>query len=93
MSRKIVHVSIVFLSFLVLSCGATDEDYNNMAADICACMKNDQRPVQCVKDLESKYEDLYSYETEEDFQWKLVESMKKTEGCAEYAERYEKSLR
>ena len=91
MRVKIVHASLVFLSILLVSCGTTDEDYQNMASDICDCMKNEYA-VSCVKDLEAKYEHLYSYETEEDFQRKLIEEMKNTPGCEEYAKKYENSV-
>lgn len=88
---KYILYSIIFLS----SCAATDEDFDNMAKDICDCMIDSTKVEKgnCVKELEDKYQDLNSYDSDEDFQKRLVESMKKVKGCEEYASFYESSLK
>lgn len=94
MRLKIVHTYFfILLSFILFSCGASDEDYNEMAKDICDCMKeNDGRQAApCVRNLEEKYDDLLLYDSDEEFQQRLIKSMKNTEGCEEYAKIYEAS--
>jgi len=78
---------LYLLCFLLLAgCQMTEEqDYANMADDICECMnkavKDESDYNNCITYIENKYENLYSDESDEEFNKKLVEAMKKNTKC------------
>ncbi len=83
------------ISLLILSsCAADEQDFDNMAKDICHCMTDSTviDPPQCMNEFQQKYDHLNSYDSDAQFQEKLVVSMKKVKGCEEYAKFYESSL-
>lgn len=87
---KLLVISLIFLT----SCAADEQDFDNMAIDICHCMTDStvNDPPQCMNEFQQNYDDLNSYDSDSEFQEKLVASMKKVKGCEEYAEFYESSL-
>jgi len=126
--------TLLFISTLLIglaSCNvASDEDYENMAGDMCECINSSTEGLStgmvdaivdaaksdvdileaiqeytlenletsvadgqiledafgnmetgCMKDLETKYEDLYSMESEAELQDKLLKILEKKDGC------------
>jgi len=84
----------LFTLLILISCSADEEDFDNMARDICHCMTDStvNDPEQCMFEFQQTYEHLNSNDSDNAFQKKLVVSMKKVKGCKEYAEFYESSL-
>lgn len=85
---------IVLLLFLY-ACSADEKDFDDMAVDICHCMTDSlvlDRNV-CMGDFQKKYDQLNSYDSDEEFQEKLVNSMKKVKSCERYALLYEQSFK
>ncbi len=88
MSLKIVRLSIFFLVLSMVSCGVSDEDYDNMAKTYCECMTSSkERPnpsaITCIQKVKKESEDLILDVSNEDFKENLLEAMKKQEGCEE----------
>ena len=84
----------MIMLFFLGACAADEKDFDNMAKDICHCMTDSTLTDRnaCMDEFSKKYEKLNSYDSDVEFQNKLVESMRKVKGCEQYAAFYENSL-
>ena len=84
---KLLYVSIALL--LLASCGATEEDYENLASDMCGCMElgiMNPKTQKCMEDLEKKYDNVYTTDDDATVEKKLLEKMREVDGCENSAD-------
>ena len=77
---KLLYVSIALL-FLASCSFADQEDYDNMAKDLCECYSESGDLDKCKKKLETDYGDLYTSGSEEETQEMIRKAFKKQKDC------------
>lgn len=83
---KLFYVSLALI--LMASCGPSEKDFENAANDACGCFDDLTTAESCFEKLDKEYNIA---DTEENRR-KLIEKMKKIDGCGLWANLLDKSI-